>query len=92
MNTPTWFLSWLVAVPKKGSVGAMKEEQPTWPICMPEMRTKAHLQKYPHVMLFLLPNTFQVLLSILMHLKTNFFSFQTVVIFSYLGMLNSANL
>lgn len=41
----------------------------------------------PHRSLFLLRNTFQVLLSILMHLKTNVFSFQTVVIFSYLGMI-----
>jgi len=41
----------------------------------------------PHGALFLFRNTFQVLLSLLIHLKTYFFSFQTVVIFSYLGMI-----
>lgn len=41
----------------------------------------------PHGLLFLLHNTFQVLLSVLMCLKTTVFSFQTVVIFSYLGII-----
>jgi hypothetical protein len=41
----------------------------------------------PRGLFFLPRNTFQILLSILMHLKVNIFSFQTVVIFSYLGTI-----